>query len=408
MMVRLFTCTFKHRFFVDFSMVSSPIICTAILPETEELHIEHIINIPKEIKPALHDICCIYKVPPNLRNLNNGDSYTPQLISIGPFHHTKQELKPMHTQKQREKDYMFTTSWICKSIQRDLLLVENQIPIFVLEKLYKKVYKDSNNSLNFLELAFNYFEDYNPQRLEKDQNEEMLKNCKSCKHFTDLIRCFYLPKEVYDKSNKDNNCVLKTATKLNEASISFVKAHQRSLLEIKFVKVQILNWFLCFGCSPFLKFFKSKLEIPQFKVDQTTECVLRNLIALEQCHYSEQPFICNYVFLIDSLINTKEDVEILVDKEIIVHELGSDVELATMINGLCKNVVVTYNYYGETSKNLNDHYHNRWKRYMGMLRSVYFRDPWRFSSVVVGVVIFIVAIVNFLRITGLYFRNSRH
>jgi hypothetical protein len=303
---------------------------------------------------------------------------------------------------------MFTTSWICKSIQRDLLLVENQIPIFVLEKLYKKVYKDSNNSLNFLELAFNYFEDYNPQRLEKDQNEEMLKNCKSCKHFTDLIRCFYLPKEVYDKSNKDNNCVLKTATKLNEASISFVKAHQRSLLEIKFVKVQILNWFLCFGCSPFLKFFKSKLEIPQFKVDQTTECVLRNLIALEQCHYSEQPFICNYVFLIDSLINTKEDVEILVDKEIIVHELGSDVELATMINGLCKNVVVTYNYYGETSKNLNDHYHNRWKRYMGMLRSVYFRDPWRFSSVVVGVVIFIVAIVNFLRITGLYFRDSRH
>jgi hypothetical protein len=77
-----------------------------------------------------------------------------------------------------------------------------------------------------------------------------------------------------------------------------------------------------------LKFFKSKLEIPQFKVDQTTECVLRNLIALERCHYSEQPVICNYVFLIDSLINTKEDVEILVDKEIIVHELGSNVELA--------------------------------------------------------------------------------
>ncbi|GAU20175.1 hypothetical protein TSUD_352390 [Trifolium subterraneum] len=38
---------------------------------------------------------------------------------------------------------------------------------------------------------------------------------------------------------------------------------------------------------------------------------------------------------------------------------------------------------------------------MGVLRSVYFRDPWRFSSVVVGVVIFTVAIVNFLRITGL-------
>ncbi|XP_045792782.1 UPF0481 protein At3g47200-like isoform X2 [Trifolium pratense] len=392
-------------------MASSPIMYTPILPdETEELHIQHIINIPEVIKPALHEICCIYKVPPNLRKLNNGESYTPQLISIGPFHHTKEELKPMHTQKQRDKDYMFTTSWICKTIQRDLLLLENQLPIFLLEHLHQKVFKDSNNGFNFLELAFNYFEDYNPQRSNKDENEEMLKNCKPCQHFTDLIRRFYLPKEVRDDdfNNEDKYCVLKTATKLNEASISFVKVDQRSLLEIKFVKVQILNWFLCFGCSPFLKFFKSKLEIPQFKVDQTTECVLRNLIALEQCHYSEQPFICNYVFLIDSLINTQEDVEILVDKEIIVHELGSHVELATMINGLCKNVVVTCNYYGKTSKSLNDHYHNRWKRYMGMLRSVYFRDPWRFSSVVVGVVIFIVAIVNFLRITGLYFRDSRH
>jgi hypothetical protein len=64
--------------------------------------------------------------------------------------------------------------------------------------------------------------------------------------------------------------------------------------------------------------------------------------------------------------------------------------------------VVTCNYYGKTTKKLNGHYYNSWKNYMGVLRSVYFRDPWRFSSVVVGVVIFLVAIVNFLRITGFY------
>jgi hypothetical protein len=463
-------------------MASSPIIHTAILPETEEFHIEHIIDIPKEIKPALHDICCIYKVPPNLRKLNNGDSYTPQLISIGPFHHTKEELKPMHTQKQRyflafwervtnkkalvkyknflkeniemiknfysefdeniddslfvdmimldavfilelflrkskesdrDKDYMFTTSWICKSIQRDLLLLENQLPIFLLEQLHQKVFKDSsNNSLNFLELAFNYFENFNPQRSNKHQNEEMLKNFKSCKHFTDLIRCFYLPKEVYDKGwsrsahftdvNSEDKCILKTAKMLHDAGVSFEKVNHKSLLEIKFDKVPILNWLLCLGCLPCFRFVNSKLLMSQFKVYQHKECVLKNLIALEQCHYSEQPFICNYVSLIDALINTQEDVEILVDKEIIVHELGSHAELATMINGLCKNVVVTCNYYGKTTKKLNGHYYNSWKNYMGVLRSVYFRDPWRFTSVVVGFVIFLVAIVNFLRITGLY------
>jgi len=68
----------------------------------------------------------------------------------------------------------------------------------------------------------------------------------------------------------------------------------------------LLVWFflsyifhtLCFGC----------LTIPcsthqvcywcdffiEFTTDQATECVLRNLIAFEQCHYSNQPFICNY------------------------------------------------------------------------------------------------------------------
>ncbi|KEH17777.1 hypothetical protein MtrunA17_Chr8g0335071 [Medicago truncatula] len=449
------------------------------LPETEPQIEDIIIDIPKEIKDAKHGICCIYKVPPNLRKLNNGEAYTPYLISIGPFHHTKENS--MHTQKQRyfhyfwermtnkkalvkyknflkvkieviknfyfefdhtikddefvdmimldsvfilelflrkskeserEKDYMFTTSWIYKGIQRDLLLLENQLPFYVLEQLYQKVCKD-NNDLSFLELAFNYFEDYNPQRSKKDQNEEMIKYCKkSCRHFTDLVRCFYLPKEVYADDwspslhfkhiNSEDKCVLKTASRLNEAGVSFEKVHHKKLLEIKFNKVQVLNWFLCLGCLPCFKFVKTKLQIPQFKVHQTTECVLRNLIALEQCHYSNQPFICNYVSLIDFLINTQEDVELLVDKEIIVHELGSHAELATMINGLCKNVVVTCNYYGKTSKNLNDHYYNYWKHYMGMLRSVYFRDPWRFSSTIVGVFIFLFAIAQFLRVTGIY------
>jgi len=103
------------------------------------------------------------------------------------------------------------------------------------------------------------------------------------------------------------------------------------------------------------------------KVDQATECVLRNLIAVEQCHNSNQPFICNYVSLIDSLIHTREDVELLVDTEIISYELQSHAELATLVTGLCKYVVVTSNCYGKIIKEMNEHYNNWWKHYMGML-----------------------------------------
>ena len=39
-----------------------------------------------------------------------------------------------------------------------------------------------------------------------------------------------------------------------------------------------------------------------------------------QCHYSDEPYICNYVTFIDSLIHTKDDVELLVEKEVIYQQ----------------------------------------------------------------------------------------
>ncbi|KAJ6366553.1 hypothetical protein OIU77_003024, partial [Salix suchowensis] len=45
--------------------------------------------------------CCIYRVPNSLR-VSNPEAYTPQVISIGPFHHRSHErLKAMDTLKER-------------------------------------------------------------------------------------------------------------------------------------------------------------------------------------------------------------------------------------------------------------------------------------------------------------------
>ena len=96
----------------------------------------------------------------------------------------------------------------------------------------------------------------------------------------------------------------------------------------------------CLPKSRYFDYFKARFQIPQLKVDHWTECLFRNLIALDQCHYPDEPYICSYVSLIDSLIHTKDDVELLVEKEVISHDLGSHKELATMVNGLCKYVVV--------------------------------------------------------------------
>ena len=44
--------------------------------------------------------CRIYKVPNPLRKWNE-EAYTPQVVSIGPFHHKNERLKAMEEQKER-------------------------------------------------------------------------------------------------------------------------------------------------------------------------------------------------------------------------------------------------------------------------------------------------------------------
>ncbi|XP_054781954.1 UPF0481 protein At3g47200-like [Prosopis cineraria] len=329
-----------------------------------------------------------------------------------------------------DDDVILKQTWLNKSVQRDLLLLENQIPLFILKELYNSVVPKTVNMRNkFIEVAHDYFECFHPYKKIKDEKqdsdhpkpsgnnnnsdsylqkkpsfrfERVKKNWKNDPvHFTDLIRYFYLCKEVTDHQKGSFSCVLKTATKLQESGVSFEKVTVRSLLDIKLEKVKILSWFLCLGCLPKSSYFKARLQIPQLTIDNTTECVLRNLIAFEQCHYSNQPYICNYVSLIDSLIHTKDDVELLVEKEIIVHELGSDKEVATLVNSLCKHVVANKTCYKKIINDLNKHYQNEWYRTMASLRLVYFRDAWRASSTLVGIAVLIFTIFNFCRVVKL-------
>ncbi|KAI4356671.1 hypothetical protein L6164_000676 [Bauhinia variegata] len=341
-------------------------------------------------------------------------------------------LRNLRSKEEVENDRIFTKPWISKTIQRDLLLLENQLPIFVLEKLYNSVVPEGEKGRygNFFDLAHNYFESFHPMKSSEEagrddaknnhrtssepelrhpenpqRQDENLKDWKNSIHFTDLIRYLYLPIDLEVKPsldvlrNKSSLDVLRNAMKLNEAGITFEKLTDTDtrLLDIKFKKERF-SYFHCLSCLPYFTYFKARFQIPQLKVDHTTECVLRNLIAFEQCHYPETPYICNYVSLIDSLIHTTGDVELLVEKQVLVHQLGSHKELATLVNGLCRHVVTNGTCYSKIISELNQHYEIIWNRSMAALRLVYFRDPWRSSSTLVGIVIVVFAVFQFCRV----------
>jgi hypothetical protein len=415
---------------------------------------ELIIDVPQVMEPAQWPECCIYRVPKRLRQINN-EAYTPKLISIGPFHHGKDELKEMEMLKVRyfkdfcyrtgkcqkdlasviednevkirhcyaenfdissedfvkmvlldsafiiefflradagrrgeyENDYISSKPWLSSNIAEDLILLENQLPLFILEELHNQFSRSAkNNYISFLKLACRYL-----LNLDEEVHAE-----KEVKHFTDLKRYYYCPS---DRKTGKVISDLYNATKLYEAGVIFKMAKNEGLLNINFHQPSHLEKCPCFSCSwllsclPCLDWFhclertQTFLKVPCLEVEDSTECLFRNLMALEQCHYPLKAYICNYFVLLDYLIDTREDVELLVGKKIIVNHLGSNEAVANIVNKLALEITETYSCYNDLAEKLNRHYDQCCNRNMGYLRSTYFHNLWRGTATAVGLIL---------------------
>ncbi|KAJ7962041.1 hypothetical protein O6P43_017322 [Quillaja saponaria] len=440
-----------------------------------ESQFQYIIDIPEKN----HKELCIYRVPPKLRQLN-AKAYTPQLISIGPFHHGKPQFKVMETQKKRyyhefleriksersnfdefkvnyikrmlgdirkcyeeksnlgddkfaemieldavfimefflrltekdqhKDDYVMSKPWLTEGICLDLILLENQLPIEVLKELYEFVPEDKEKAkecCTFLDLACKcrFFIPClvckcfcNDKKNPESQNECQHMDTKHVKHLTDLLRCFYIPEKLISVTPQNSSCILHSATKLRDSGISFKVVRERCLLHVNFNNRNYIFWL--FSLLTGDKIAKARLELPQLIIDDGTECKLRNLIALEQCHYyPDYMFIYNYVSLIDGLIETKEDVNFLLGEKVIANYLGSNHAVEKLVNSLCRELVTGRNYYQEEINELNKHCGDLFNLTMGTLRSVYLKDLWRASSTIVGLAVLAFTFVNFFRAT---------
>jgi hypothetical protein len=67
-------------------------------------------------------------------------------------------------------------------------------------------------------------------------------------------------------------------------------------------------------CLLDLKFKKGVLEIPRSEFEDDTETLVRNIMALEQCDNRSDPHITNFYLILDRLINTTKDADLLCNK----------------------------------------------------------------------------------------------
>lgn len=210
-------------------------------------------------------------------------------------------------------------------VARDMLLLENQLPFFLLESLFDSAFPNRHGRLKQWVLQFfsGFANDEIPQQVPKDTHTIIIHH---------ILHLFYsgiivsLNRSSFQNDDKPSPTLrlgwVPSATQLEATRIK-IKRKQKA---ISFLDIT---------------FKKGVLEIPQIEIDDDTDILFRNLIAFEQCQKSAFCYdISTYAWFLSRIIDTVADVELLQRKAIIINRLGNKKEVANLFSKLCKEVVV--------------------------------------------------------------------
>ncbi|XP_057486582.1 UPF0481 protein At3g47200-like [Actinidia eriantha] len=298
-------------------------------------------------------------------------------------------LRKCYQPELRDKDDpIFTASWITIQICWDLMLLENQLPFFVLLQLFNMSETSSNPGPQFAELAETPLRQVLPK---DDYFTSPSSNYDSSKHFLDLVLNIFSRDQACPNqfSIPINGDLVENALCENGDLISSPNLHTNCGTRVKMPCVMELEEagvkFQAVKKGEEISVFKVNFEdgvlkIPKFEVSDSTEMFLRNIIAYEQHigHDHKTKYFTDFTSFVDALINTKEDVTKLCGHQIITNLLGDDEEVACMFNKLGQGVIIEPSsfYYSQVCKKLNDHCQKRWNKARAKLMRDYFNTPW--------------------------------
>ncbi|KAM7486760.1 hypothetical protein LguiA_002769 [Lonicera macranthoides] len=306
---------------------------------------------------------CIYRVPRDLRKLKEA-AYTPSIVSIGPFHHNNKTLESMDKVKKIYMKKLVRSSGN-SSLRNCFDFVKRRE-----KRLFSLATSASSQRYSILQLALEFLNEFCDLGFFEEFDKQNAKhNFQSVKHFTHLLLILLRP-PPHEPSppRKENFQSIPSSTNLIEAGVTFrEKRPSKGLFDITFTK--------------------KVLEIPSFSLDDYTEIQIRNIMALELCHYPNNIFVSDFSVFMDCLVNTTRDVDLLVDKKIIINELGDNKEAAKFFNMLSANVPFDGDnfYFSQVCKELNDYYEAPSHKLKAMLKRDYFHPPWQTASTIAAI-----------------------
>ncbi|KAL1098874.1 hypothetical protein V6Z11_D05G127100 [Gossypium hirsutum] len=130
------------------------------------------------------------------------------------------------------------------------------------------------------------------------------------------------------------------------------------------------------------------LYLPTISLDVNTEVILRNLVAYEASNASGPLVFTRYTEMMNGIIDTGDDVKLLREKGIILNHLKSDEEAADVWNGMSKSIRLTkVPSLDKTIEEVNKYHNGRWNiKARNMMKSYVF-GSWQILTFLAAILL---------------------
>ncbi|KAL5846694.1 hypothetical protein ACOSQ3_010218 [Xanthoceras sorbifolium] len=276
-------------------------------------------------------------------------------------------------------DRIFTRPGMIKEIIFDFMSLENQLPIFILEDLFKM----ANPALPELYIGYSLSQfthcsfKYICEALLI--HETLLESYFSkARHFVDLVTLYLQPPKRDDTKRQVDSKDAPRVTKLHQTGVKFVLAStDKNLLDIRFNK--------------------GTLEIPKLAVGNMTIHLLRNFQIFEALH-CDTNYNNDFNMILNRLLSDPKDVELLTQNGVIGNWILNSEGVSTLFRQLSKDARVQYSNFYDFGlvKDLKDYYKYPSHKRKANLKQNYFNTPCASISVSAAACILILSFIQTL------------
>ncbi|XP_059306457.1 UPF0481 protein At3g47200-like [Lycium ferocissimum] len=266
-------------------------------------------------------------------------------------------------------------------IYSDVLLLENQIPLWILKRLATSMYGNIGDAANIQgekswkellgmrdEQCLDLLELYRTLIISECNTEPVRPTDQFLSTFP---KCFRLFKKQRRNSNLEGNDFFhsfRSVRDLKSKCISFKPSSLKTLRGIKFKSYYL------FG----------QLNLPSFRISTGAMARYANMIAYEMSPGTKSSYeITSYVNFMKSLVISAEDVKELREKKILFNTIGTDEEAVKALQEIPAGMVYSYGNLLDIREKIQQHIGSK-KILLAELYWTYLRSPWSFTGLLVA------------------------